>query len=106
MSLRKIKSIDSEKFGQDLSEKLSTLTLPNDVSDAFSLFGETISTALDKHAPLQENFFPLDQKCCGTLQKSWRQRGKSDKQKGNGRLQIERKTRNCLSQREISTVIK
>ena len=59
MSLRKIKSINSEKFGQDLSETLSSLTLPNDVSDAFSLFGESITTALDKHAPLQEKIISI-----------------------------------------------
>ena len=62
VSLRKIKSIDSEKFGQDLQETLSNLTLPSDVSDAFSLFDESISTALDKHAPLQEKIISIRSK--------------------------------------------
>ena len=57
-SLCKIKSADSEKFEQDLSEKLSNLNLPIDVF-AFSLFGESISTALDKHAPLQEKIISI-----------------------------------------------
>ena len=59
MSLCKIKSTNSKKFGQDLSETLSSLTLPNDVSDAFSLFGESITTALDIHAPLQEKIISI-----------------------------------------------
>ena len=59
MSLRKIKSSNSNKFGQDLSETLSSLTLPNDVSDAFSHFGESITTALDIHAPLQEKIISI-----------------------------------------------
>ena len=59
VSVRKIKTIDSEKFGQDLLEKFSNLTLPNDVSDAFSLFDEGICTVLDKHAPLQEKIISI-----------------------------------------------
>ena len=35
-----------------------TSSYPKDVSEAFSLFGESISTALDKHAPfIRENYF-------------------------------------------------
>ena len=56
---RKIKTIDSEKFGQDLLEKFSNLTLPIDVTDAFSLFDESMCTVLDKHAPLQEKIISI-----------------------------------------------
>ena len=106
MSLRKIKSINSKKFGQDLSETLSSLTLPNDVSDAFSLFGESITTALDIHAPLQEKIISIRPKMPWYTTEVLEAKREKQQAEGNGKLQIERKTRNYFNPRGISIVIK
>ncbi len=59
VSLRKLKTIDKEKFKMDLFACLSHLVLPDDVSEAFDRFHQALRHILDTHAPLQEKLISI-----------------------------------------------
>jgi len=50
----KLKSIDKEKFKQEMLSTRQNLCLPNDTINAYNVFNETVTKVLDMHAPLKE----------------------------------------------------